>query len=257
MPPLDLFNALRADAQTVHPRSLRHRQHPLTMTCWLLLQPTQLTSPSRSRLLRLSKPHAPRREMAPKCRNRCRTPSIHGENVPGLRSLRPAGDLATPSQRLSNAAYVGWRCVFGFTGNRGRRRHAGGNAFSLRLCAGAVLQTACGQRGNKDLARLDEPLASSASDNKENVGEDLISLDTPVSAEALGRSQALAAIAAALLFAGGLTRRQRAWLEVGTATSRATLHTPSMDGSGGWCTTNHSPETLLTLQSPQSTLSQQ
>src|SRR6266542_1515473 len=205
----------------------------------------------------LSKPHAPRREMAPKCRNRCRTPSIHGENVPGLRSLRPAGDLATPSQRLSNAAYVGWRCVFGFTGNRGRRRHAGGNAFSLRLCAGAVLQTACGQRGNKDLARLDEPLASSASDNKENVGEDLISLDTPVSAEALGRSQALSAIAAALLFAGGLTRRQRAWLEGGTATSRATLHTPSMDGSGGWCTTNHSPETLLTLQSPQSTLSQQ
>jgi len=50
------------------------------------------------------------------------------------------------------AAVGSWR-VFGFTGNRGRRRHAGGNAFSLRLCPGAGLQTARGQRGNKDPAR--------------------------------------------------------------------------------------------------------
>jgi hypothetical protein len=40
-------------------------------------------------------------------------------------------------ERSWNAFAVGWRRVYGFAGNRGRRRHAGGSALSLRLCPGA------------------------------------------------------------------------------------------------------------------------
>jgi hypothetical protein len=80
--------------------------------------------------------------------------SMYGQPSPQeAQSARNQRRCGTPLERHGNAFGVGWPRVYGFAGNRGRRRHAGGSASSLRLCAGAGSRSHANKRGTAWLSR--------------------------------------------------------------------------------------------------------
>jgi hypothetical protein len=81
------------------------------------------------------------------------TCSMHGYCCLGnAQSAHHSTPVSSALERHGNGLPVSWSRVYWFTGNRGRRRHAGGSVSSLRRCPGAGSRPHANKRGTAWLA---------------------------------------------------------------------------------------------------------